>query len=211
MLIHSSPSRLAALALSVLLPALASGQTRIEVGPLLALYAPAGGFQPAPYYSTALPNAPSALTSAAVGGQGRIWFGRRLGLQLHVAWASTRVGGGATPAGTAPSTPATVLTTSAQALFALSPWSQRAQLWFSAGAGLVRHGGKAYAPYGSPVQLATALGIGSAIPLGRHLSANLGVTTLLYNIDVSDSTGTSLEHGFQVDPLFHLGFSVRWP
>jgi len=209
MQIHSSLIRFAILALVVLVPSRVVSQTRVEGGPLLGLYSPAGSFQPAPYYSTALPNAPSELTGAAMGGQGRIWFSRRLGLQLQVAWASSRVGGGNTPAGTAPSRPASVLTSSVQVLVALSHPSQRIQLWLSAGPGLVRHGGEAYARYGSPVQLATTLGFGSAIPIGSHLSVNLGATTFLYNIDVADSTGTSLEHGFQVDPLFHLGLSVR--
>ena len=209
MQIHSSLIRFAIIALVVFIPSRVVSQTRVEGGPLLGLYSPAGSFQPAPYYSTALPNAPSALTGAAMGGQGRIWFSRRLGLQLQIAWASSRVGGGNTPAGTAPSTPASVLTSSVQALFALSHPSQRIQLWLSAGPGLVRHGGGAYARYGSPVQLVTTLGFGSAIPIGSHLSVNLGATTFLYNIDVADSAGTSLEQGFQVDPLFHLGLSVR--
>ncbi|HEX4575564.1 MAG TPA: hypothetical protein VH158_10550 [Gemmatimonadales bacterium] len=43
------------------------------------------------------------------------------------------------------------------------------------------------------------------------MTASLGVTTLLYYIDVSDSTGTSLEHGFQVDPLIHAGLSWGGP
>jgi|SRR5882762_719929 len=209
MQMHSSLVRIAILALAICVPSRVVSQTRVEGGLLVGLYSPAGTFQPAPYYSTALPNAPSALTGAAMGGQGRIWFSRRLGLQVQVAWASSRVGGGSTPAGTAPSTPASVLTSSVQALFALSHSSQRIQLWLSAGPGLVRHGGEAYARYGSPVQLATTLGFGSAIAMGSHLGVNLGATTFLYNIDVADSAGTSLEHGFQVDPLFHLGLSVR--
>jgi hypothetical protein len=59
--------------------------------------------------------------------------------------------------------------------------------------------------------VATAFGLGSAIPVSRHLKANIGVTTLFYYIDISDSTGTSLEHGFQVDPLVHAGLSWTWP
>ena len=186
-------------------------QSRIEVGPLLALYAPASHFQPAPYYSTALPNSPSDLTGVAWGGQGRIWFTPRFGLQLQAASASSTVGGGATPGGFFPGTTARVFTASAQGLWAPFATPRNVQLWLSAGAGLVRHGGRAYERYGSPVQLATALGFGVSLPFGSHLAANLGVSTLLYNIDVSDSTGTSLEHGLQVDPLFHAGISLRWP
>ena len=74
----------------------------------------------------------------------------------------------------------------------------------------MRHGGAAYAPYGAPAQLATALGLGSAIPIGLHLNATVGLTTFLYSIDVSDSAGTSLEHGAQVDPLVHVGLAWSW-
>jgi len=209
MQIHSSFIRLAIIALVVFVPSRVVSQTRVEGGPLLGLYSPAGSFQPAPYYSTALPNAPSALTGAAMGGQGRIWFSRRLGLQLQVAWASSRVGGGNTPAGTAPSTPASVLTSSVQALFVLSHPSQRItdSALAQCGAGTGASWRRSLRPVW--LQLATTLGFGSAIPMGSHLSLNLGATTFLYNIDVADSAGTSLEHGFQVDPLFHLGLSVR--
>ena len=58
MQIHSSFIRLAIIALVVFVPSRVVSQTRVEGGPLLGLYSPAGSFQPAPYYSTALPNAP---------------------------------------------------------------------------------------------------------------------------------------------------------
>jgi hypothetical protein len=186
-------------------------QARIEFGPLVALYAPAGAFQPAPYYSTALPNSPSDLSGVAWGGQSRIWFSPRAGVQLQVSSASSTVGGGNTPGGSFPGRPARVLMASAQFLWAFPASHHNLQVWLSGGGGVIRHGGTAYERYGSPVQLGTALGFGAALPLGNHLVANLGMTTLLYNIDVSDSTGTSLEHGLQVDPLIHAGVSLRWP
>lgn len=201
----------APIALAVALAEQAPAQIRVDVGPLLALYAPIGEFQPAPYYTTSLPNSPGDLTGVAWGGQVRAWFTEKFGIQLQVASASSAVGGGNTPAGPVPSTPARVLTASAQGLYVVSAPSRRARLWVSAGAGLLRHGGAAYARYGAPVQAATALGLGSAIPMSRHLRANIGVTTFFYYIDVSDSAGTSLEHGFQVDPLIHAGLSWAWP
>src|SRR5437899_13019312 len=97
MQIHSSFIRLAIIALVVFVPSRVVSQTRVEGGPLLGLYSPAGSFQPAPYYSTALPNATSALTDAPKGGQGRIRFSRRLGLKLQVGWESSKLGGGNTP------------------------------------------------------------------------------------------------------------------
>lgn len=205
------PSILIALALVAVLAAPATAQTRYDIGPLLGLYAPIGNFRPTPYYTTILPNSPSDLTGLAWGGQGRIWFTRRFGVQLQVASASSTVGGGCTPGGCFSGRPARVLTASAQGLYTSSSPPQRVRVWLGAGAGLVHHGGAAYAPFSSPLQFATALGIGSAISLGGHVTASLGVTTLLYYIDVSDSTGTSLEHGFQVDPLIHAGLSWGGP
>jgi hypothetical protein len=199
-------------AAGAVVPRSAPGQARFELGPLLTAYTPLGSFEPAPYYSTALPNTPGDLGGIGWGGEGRVWLSHRAGIQLQFARTSSSVGGGNTPAGPAASTPASVLTISAQALYDLSPGTPgRVRLWLGAGAGVVRHGGTAYARYGNPAQVATALSFGSAFPLHGRLSAHLGVTTLFYYIDVSDSMGTSLEHGFQLDPLFHAGFDWGWP
>lgn len=192
------------------LAAPAVAQSHLDIGPLVGFYAPAGSFKPAPYYSTGLPTTPSNLSGVAWGAQGRIWLTPRWGLQLQLAAASSSVGGGATPGGLFPPTPAQVFTASGQVLFKLISF-HGAQAWCSGGPGLIRHGGTAYSRYGSPTQFATTLGLASAIPLGHRLSIDLGVTTFLYNLDVSDSVGTSLEHGFQVDPLLHLGLGLRWP
>ncbi len=189
------PVSVVAVALATLLAAAASAQARVEVGPLVAVYTPLSGFHPAPYYTTRLPNSPGDLSGLAWG---------------EIASASSMVAGGQTPGGPVPSTPASVLTASVQALYNVVPTPHRARLWIGGGLGVVRHGGAAYAPYGAPAQLATALGLGSVIPIGRHLNATVGLTTFLYSIDVSDSAGTSLEHGAQVDPILHAGLAWSW-
>ncbi len=204
------PVSVVAVALATLLAAAASAQARVEVGPLVAVYTPLSGFHPAPYYTTRLPNSPGDLSGLAWGGEARVWFTQRAGLQLQIASASSMVAGGQTPGGPVPSTPASVLTASVQALYNVVPTPHRARLWIGGGLGVVRHGGAAYAPYGAPAQLATALGLGSVIPIGRHLNATVGLTTFLYSIDVSDSAGTSLEHGAQVDPILHAGLAWSW-
>ncbi len=210
-MLENRASVICVLILTVILAAPVPAQVRLEVGPILGLYAPASNFQPAPYYSTALPNSPGDLTGLALGGQGRLWLTSRLGIQLDAASTSSNVGGGNTPAGSFPPTGARVLTASAQLLFSLLAPSHNSHVWCSAGPGLVRHGGAAYSRYGSPIQLATAVGLGSAVPIAGRLSIDIGVTAFLYNLDVSDSVGTSLEHGFQVDPLVHAGITLRWP
>jgi hypothetical protein len=209
MLTRSRISLVAPVLVTVLAPA-ASAQARVELGPFLAFYTPLSSFELAPYYTTRLPHSPGDLSGAAWGGEARLWLTQRAGLQLQIAAASSTVGGGNTPGGPASSTPARVLTASAQALYTVPPCAHTARIWIGGGLGVVRHGGAAYAPYRAPTQLATVLGLGSAIPIGRHLNATVGVTTFLYSIDVSDSAGTALEHGAQVDPLVHAGLAWSW-
>jgi hypothetical protein len=209
MLSHARVS-VAAAVLITALPPPASTQVRVDVGPLLALYAPLSAFQAAPYYTTQLPTSPGDLGGFAWGGEARLWMTLRVGLQFQVASTSSMVGGGNTPGGPVPSTPARVLTASVQALYQVATAGHGAQFWIGGGLGVVRHEGAAYAPYGAPAQLATALGAGAAMPLRRHLTATVGITTFLYSMDVADSAGTSLEHGAQVDPLVHAGFTWSW-
>ena len=209
MVTGSRPCALA-LACLLLLTSATAAQTRVEVGPILGLYAPLGSFGPAVYYSTALPNDPADLSGVAVGGQARWWVTPRVGLQADATVAFSRVGGGPTPIGVLPATAARVFTGSAQVLYSVLVGGDRRRIWVSAGAGVVRHGGAAYRPYGSPIQLAGAFGIGSTFPLGRKLSVLAGATALLYQLNVRDSVGTSLEHGTQFDARLQTGISWTW-
>jgi hypothetical protein len=186
----------------------ASAQARFEFGPLVAAYSPMSSFEPAAYYSTALPNSPGNLGGTAWGGQARLWLSRRLGVQVQAAEARSSVGGGPTPGGNFAPTGAQVVMASAQGLY--RPALGRIPLWLSAGAGVVHHGGVAYSRYGSPTQMTGALGVGSAIPLWGGFRANLGLTTLLYHFDLKDSTGVSLERGFMTDALLSLGVTWSW-
>jgi hypothetical protein len=184
-------------------------QERFEIGPFAALYLPTGSFQPAPYYSTALPTDPSDMSGLALGGQAKLWLSPRVGFQLQAAIVSSTVGGGPTPIGVLSPTQAQVLTLTAQGLYDLRP-TPSTRLWLSAGAGLIRHCGAAYSPYGSPTQLAGVLGLGSSLPIYHGLRANLGVTTLWYVFTARDSTSTTVEHGFQLDALLQAGLSWAW-
>jgi hypothetical protein len=199
------------LGLTILLsrPAPAVAQARIEVGPVLGVYLPAGSFQPAPYYSTALPSDPSDMTGLAWGAEGRVWIGPRFGLQLGATVASSRVGGGATPVGVLAPTSVRVLTGSVQALYNLQA-GRRTHLWVSGGVGVVRHGGQAYTPYGSPTQLTGVLGVGSSIPLQGQLRLTLGLITQLYSLTVRDSAARPVQRGFQVDAVPRVGIAWAW-
>ena len=198
---------LGALVITAVQPAPVAAQSRFELGPLVAFYRPAGTFRSAPYYDVVLPNSPRDLAGFAWGAQGRLWLSSRTGVQLQVAQACSNVGGGNTPAGPYPPRQARVLTLSVQGLYNVlpTPLGEGSRLWLSAGFGLVRHGGSAYARYGSPAQLASVVGLGYAKPIARRLTATLGLSTSLYYIDVSDNNGTSIEHGFQADGLLHAG------
>ena len=130
------------LTLAAALPAPAAAQTSFDLGPLVAWYRPMGSFEPASIYSTILPGKPSDLSGLAWGVEGRVWFGRRLGVQLQVAEASSTIGAINTPAGfTSGPTPAQVQFVTAQALYNFYPSPERARLWLNAGTGVVRHGG----------------------------------------------------------------------
>ena len=140
----------------------ADGQTVVELGPVVGLYAPVGTLS-RDVHPLDLPSKASQLAAVAWGVQGRLWLSRRLGAQILVAVASSRFGGfvAITPGGlfTVPQSHARIVTLAAEALW--RPVAAISPLWLSAGAGIVRHGG-AYAPYGSPSPLAASVGLGSA-------------------------------------------------
>lgn len=202
---------LSAIASATAIRTAAIAQTSVEVGPLVALYAPVGTYNPNAGYSTALPSKPSDLGGVAWGALGRLWLTPKLGVQLRGAATSSRFGGGmCCPGGIVTSpTRATVVTVAAEALHRPAP--AKFPLWFSAGLGIVRHGGPAYAPYGAPSPLAGVLGLGFDVHIGAHLTAALGVTELFYSLNFKGN-GSTFEHGPQTDVLAHvaLAWRSRW-
>jgi hypothetical protein len=205
-----------ALAVAILCLAMtstAAGQTTVEVGAVVGHYGPTGSFEPALVYTTALPRDPSNLAGAAIGGQVRLWVVRRFGLQVVGTTASSLVIGGVTPEGTAPNTRARVSTGTVQALYSLTGNRGRGRVWLGAGGAAVQHGGAAYAPYGSPVNFGGVAGVGSAFRIHGGLSAEAGITTMVYWMNLRSTrqgeTGVE-ERGTQVDALFQTGLSWRW-
>jgi len=196
---------------AIAVPTPATGQASVEVGPFVAIYAPVGNFGSSDVVSTALPTRPGYLGGLAWGAEGRLWLNARVGIQLQGAVATSRFGGGVnTPAGfTTTPKDAQVVTLTAQVVY--RPLRSSFPLLVSAGAGVVRHGGEAYswpALRGlSPV--AVALGLGCDLHIGRWLTATLGVTTLLYSLDVHDDFGQRFERGFQADLLPHVTLAWR--
>jgi hypothetical protein len=189
----------------------ARAQIRIELGATLGRYAPLGSFDGTSVHSLSLPNGPGDLGGAAFGGELRLWVAPRVGFAIAGSTVSSTVGGGDTPEGFDPPTDARVSMGSAQLLFRVIGDDHRARVWVSAGGGLVKHGGAAYEQFGDPVNLAGVFGVGSAIRLTDGLNAELGVTTMIYKVNMSAATlafGQGLsERGKQTDLLLRTGLS----
>lgn len=81
------------------------------------------------------------------------------------------------------------------------------RFWLGAGGGAIKHSGSAYDVYGSPMNAAAALGIGSNVSLSHGLSAAIGVSSLLYRWSISDNNGV-YQRGFQTDFLAHAGLTL---
>lgn len=188
-----------------------TAQARVELGPVIAYYRPLAHFESSSVYPGQLPRTPQALSGTAWGGQARVWVGRHFGVGAEASVASSKVSGGVTPSGyVEPPTPASVLIVSTRLLYDVSSTPRIYRAWLGAGPGLVRHGGDAYTPFGSPVEVAAALGAGASVRLIAGLRASAGVRMLLYPFNVSVPYGSgfepgSLEHGFQTDMLLQVG------
>ncbi|MEP6729889.1 MAG: hypothetical protein ABJE10_04580 [bacterium] len=198
-------------------------QASFDVGPLVGYYSPIGHFDPASVYSTALPQTPSDLRGLALGGDAQMWFTRRLGLDVQAAVSNSTIDGGATPCAycslAGPSsaqrvpTAAQVVIVTAQARYDISYRPETYRFFVSGGAGVVRHGGDAYARYGSPTSPAGAFGMGFSIPVVSGFNFSAGASAMLYPFDLPmpmELRGNpgSLQHGFQTDVLFHVG--LHW-
>lgn len=206
--------RMAAIAtLTAALASQSAAQIRVEVGATLGHYKPFGSFAPASVSMVSLPHAPSALAGTALGGQFRVWVAPRFAIQLAGSTATSSVGGGSTPNGYAPAVSARVSMATAEVLYQLTGRDHRARIWLEAGGAVVRHGGDAYKPFGFPVNRGGVAGIGSAIRLAGPLSVELGLTTIVYRMNMHGTAATDLrvlERETQVDARFHTGLSVGW-
>ncbi len=191
-------------------PLIASAQTRLEFGPVLAYYRPFAAFEPASVFSTALPRTPQDLSGMAWGGVARAWFGTRIGAELGGSIAEGTIPSQPTPAGPTRPIGTRVGVVTVQGLLTLTGDPTGRQAWVSAGAGVIRHGGDAYARYGTPTDTGVAIGAGGRLPIAARLHATFGVSTLVYMFDLpmppelSRNPG-SLQRGRQVDTFLYLG------
>lgn len=191
----------------------ANGQGTASLEFFAGYYHPYGHFDPASVYSTRLPGQPSELEGTAWGGAAHLGIGGRYGIAAQVATANSQVGGGNTPDGVQRPAGASVLIASVLAQYDVSPKPRAFGIWLNAGPAVIRHGGDAYRPYGSPTSFGAAFGTTVSVPLGAHLQLNADVTGLFYTFDVPmppdlRANPGRLEHGSQRDALVHLG--IAW-
>jgi hypothetical protein len=204
---------LSGLAIAVFLTAslvsVAAAQARYQVGPVVGYYRPIGSYWPTAVYAVGLPQRPSDNSGPVFGVLGRVWLSDRGAVELQAAQAWSTVSQVFTPAGPIGPRSVHVLTVAMQGLFeAVSV--ERFHFWLSAGGGLVRHGGESYAPFGSPTRPAATLGFGCRLRLHGGLGAELGLTDFLYFLDVRTDAGTSVQRGFQHDPMVRVGLTWGW-
>ena len=98
----------------------------------------------------------------------------------------------------------------AQVLYNFTSSKAYHRIWLSAGLGVVRHGGPAYQPYGSPTSLAGVFGVGSTFPLAHRLNFTAGLTTMVYNLAVVDGAGATVQAGRQVDLRLQTGITLTF-
>ncbi len=208
-----SRSALAIAISSFTLASAAVAQMKVDVGASVGLYSPTGKFQPASVYSTNLPNSPDQLSGSSFGAQLRLWVVPRIGFELTGTTFSRDAGGGGTPEGTAPTTSARISTGTAQLLVRVTGEASRARIWVGAGGGAIQHGGATYEPFGKPVNYGAVASLGTAVRIRGGLSADLGLTSLMYNLNIRGTAATDpnlSERGRQVDLLVHTGLSYSW-
>ncbi len=207
-----------------------AAQSTFEIGPVVGYYRPTGSFNTSIPYFAAVPEHASDLATRSWGVEARYWLAARWGVEARVAVAGKRWPGrqgflvplaspcaypGCGPGQFVPPTPVTVSTASALLLCDVSPAPKRWRAWLAAGPAVVRHGGAAYEPYGSPVQWAGVVGLGGSVPLVAHLRATAGLAATMYAFRLRLAGGpdfgpTELQNGFQTDLLLHLGLDWSW-
>jgi hypothetical protein len=190
-----------------------AAQMLVELGETIGYYSPVGSFQSGSAHSLDLPRSPSSLSGTAFGGDLRLWVGPRLGLELAGSTTASSVGGISTPNGVRPIVPARVSQGTAEALVRVTGEANRRRVWLGAGVGKIQHGGAAYAEFGKPVNYGPVVGLGSAFRIAGGLNANIGVSTMIYNLDVRASSLNDSEleaGGMQVDMMLRTGVSYSW-
>jgi hypothetical protein len=186
---------------------------RGAIGLFAGYYRPFGHFDAASVYAASLPVEPSDLRGFAGGGVGQLLLGRRFGIEGQAAVVHSTVPAVTTPGGIRGPTNASVDFVTLEGEYDISPTPERYRVWLNAGPAFVRHGGDAYAQYGSPTSVGGAAGVGLIVPMGRQLNLATSLTTLWYIFDLAMAPELQrnpgrLQHGAQRDAMLQVG--LRW-
>ena len=213
-----SRSVLVAAMLALAAAAPLQAQRGIEVNALYGYYRPTGEFDPSGTVASGLPVRPQDLGGVALGGEARLWLGPRWGVQVQGTTTTSTTPDVVTPGGCCLGAPVRVSTFAARAAYNLLPDSRDARLWLGAGPALVRHGGKGYADFGSPVYLAGSAGAGVSVRLpGSGVRVSAGSAALLYHymvyspVDWGLPTRETVQSGWRRDLLLHVGLGWGLP
>jgi hypothetical protein len=192
---------------AVAMPAVARAQLALDVEPVMGKYSPRGSYDhDANYFRVGTPESPQENAATAYGVNARLWLTRTFAVQLQGMTSSADHPTVYVPSGGSIATSTRVRTMTAQAVFRPA-LPTRAQLWMSAGGGVIKHSGTAYAPYGSPTHHTLALGAGGALPIWRGLSATAGVDDLFYHWKIANDLGV-YQTGSESDLVARIGLSL---
>jgi hypothetical protein len=185
---------------------------RLEVEPIVGYYRPLGHFVDKYIFATNLPDAPQDLSGVAYGLELRSWFRSRWGASLGAVVRPGEIPETSTPGGPRGPYAFLVQMVNAQALYNVAGSPNVHHTWVSAGVGLVRHGGVAYAPYETRTEIAGAFGVARERRVSSHLGLTVGANLSVYEHDiplppVAAKNPGRLEHGLQEDLLLHIGIS----
>jgi hypothetical protein len=194
---------------ALMIPAAATAQRSVEIGPMAAAYSPYGTYEHVgTVFRVGTPDQPNQNRAGGWGAEARAWANHRIGLQLQGATSSAEQPLVNTPGGGVVATISRVTSFTAQAMYGLSGESARNRFWLTAGGGFIRHSGTAYEAFGSPTRPVGALGVGSSFALWNDLAASVGASSLLYGWELSNA-GSMYQRGFQTDLLVHGGLTLR--
>lgn len=183
----------------------AMAQTSVAFEGFAGYYRPLGHFDPAPIYTTDLPQTPSQLAGLLSGGSAQFVFANRFGIEATASTAASTLPSCACPGGSVlPPTPARVSIASLVGQYDFSHRPARYHLWVSAGPALIHHGGTAFGRYGSPTSWGATAGLELGVPVARHVDVLGAASGTGYSFNLASFP----ERGRQLDALVSVG--LRW-
>lgn len=193
--------RLLVTALACAAPA-AGAQATVEITPIVGYYRPLGAFDPAPYYTTDLPQRPSQLRGVAYGGVFRLGLRPRAGIALSAITTASTLPGCICPGGNIlPSSTNRVTIATLEGQWTASPAHAPVEVRVGLGPAYIRHSGDGYDRYGTPQSWGASLSGQAQVALSAHWRLHVGANGVGYRMDVPGPP----QHGTQLDAILSAG------